>query len=100
MGRSGYILGENEQDPTADDEPAQEVIEEKKPIRKPPKRRDDAAFGGNDMADMEAYALASVCEDYNVPFRCFKYISDDGNPKQWEENCKKGVELFKDYVRV
>ena len=53
-----------------------------------------------DMADMEAYALASVCEDYNVPFGCFKYISDDGNPKQWEENCKKGVELFKDYVRV
>ena len=22
------------------------------------------------------------------------------DPKQWEENCKKGVELFKDYVRV
>ena len=51
-----------------------------------------------DVADMEAYALASVCEKYNIPFRCFKYISDDGNPDQWEENCKKGVELFKQYV--
>ena len=51
-----------------------------------------------DIADMEAYALASVCEEYNIPFRCFKYISDDGDPKQWEENCKKGVELFKQFV--
>ena len=48
---------------------------------------------------MEAYALASVCEEYHIPFRCFKYISDDGDPKQWEENCKKGVELFKEYVK-
>ena len=52
-----------------------------------------------DIADMEAYALASVCEEYHIPFRCFKYISDDGDPKQWEENCKKGVELFKEYVK-
>ncbi len=47
-----------------------------------------------DVADMEAYALASVCETYRIPFRCFKYISDDGNPEQWKENCRKGVELF------
>ena len=47
-----------------------------------------------DVADMEAYAFASVCETYNIPFRCFKYISDDGDAKQWQENCRKGVELF------
>ena len=52
-----------------------------------------------DVADMEAYALASVCEEYNIPFRCFKYISDEGNADQWEENCKKGVKLFKEYVK-
>ena len=52
-----------------------------------------------DVADMEAYALASVCEEYKIPFRCFKYISDEGNADQWEENCKKGVELFKEYVK-
>ena len=51
-----------------------------------------------DIADMEAYALASVCEEYKIKFRCFKYISDDGNADQWIENCKKGVELFKEYV--
>ena len=47
-----------------------------------------------DLVDMEAYALASVCETYKIPFRCFKYISDDGDAKQWEQNCRKGVELF------
>ena len=52
-----------------------------------------------DVADMEAYALASVCEEYKIKFRCFKYISDDGNADQWIENCKKGVELFKEYVK-
>jgi adenosylhomocysteine nucleosidase len=51
-----------------------------------------------DVADMEAYALASVCEEYKIRFRCFKYISDDGNADQWIENCKKGVKLFKEYV--
>jgi adenosylhomocysteine nucleosidase len=47
-----------------------------------------------DVADMEAYALAVVCKSFDVPFKCFKYISDEGNADQWEENCKKGVELF------
>ena len=51
-----------------------------------------------DVADMEAYALASVCEEYKIPFRCFKYISDEGNADQWIDNCKKGVKLFKEYV--
>ena len=47
-----------------------------------------------DIVDMEAYALASVCKKYKIPFRCFKYISDAGNPKDWEENAAKGVDLF------
>ena len=53
-----------------------------------------------DVADMEAYALASVCETYNIPFRCFKYISDDWDAKQWQENCRKGVELFVARMRL
>ena len=47
-----------------------------------------------DIVDMEAYALASVCKKYEIPFRCFKYISDAGNPKDWTENAAKGVDLF------
>ena len=47
-----------------------------------------------DIVDMEAYALATVCKDYDIPFRCFKYISDSGDPQEWQENASKGVDLF------
>ena len=47
-----------------------------------------------DIVDMEAYALASVCQTYGIPFRCYKYISDSGNPQDWKDNCSKGVDLF------
>ena len=47
-----------------------------------------------DIVDMEAYALATVCKEYEIPFRCFKYVSDAGNPNEWQENASKGVNLF------
>jgi adenosylhomocysteine nucleosidase len=47
-----------------------------------------------DIVDMEAYALASVCKSYEIPFRCFKYVSDAGDPVEWKENASKGVDLF------
>ena len=52
---------------------------------------------------MEAYALAKVCAKFNVPFDCYKYISDsdaDGEDQgdQWRENVSKGAELFKNSV--
>ena len=31
---------------------------------------------GVHIVDMEAYAIAKVCNELGVPFRCFKYISD------------------------
>ena len=51
--------------------------------------------------DMEAYSLAKVCRDYNVPFISFKYITDNANEhsaKDWEENCSDGTQLFKDKI--
>ena len=51
--------------------------------------------------DMEAYALAKVCRDYDVPFISFKYITDnvdEHSAKDWEENCSDGVGLFKSEV--
>ena len=51
--------------------------------------------------DMEAYALAKVCREYDVPFISFKYITDNVNEhsaKDWEENCSDGVGLFKSEV--
>ena len=50
-----------------------------------------------DIVDMEAYALAKVCKLQNIPFKCFKFISDyaDESAKDdWLENCKKGSQLF------
>ena len=47
-----------------------------------------------EIVDMEAYALAKVCQDYGVEFRCFKFISDGGNPDEWKQNVSKGSVLF------
>ena len=47
-----------------------------------------------EIVDMEAYALAKVCQDYGVEFRCFKFISDGGDPEEWKENVSKGSVLF------
>ena len=51
-----------------------------------------------DVVDMEAYALAKVCKLENIPFRCFKFISDRANEaasNDWVKNCKNGAKLFK-----
>lgn len=40
------------------------------------------------IVDMEAYAIAKVCKNLNIPFRSFKYISDEANEnagKDWKE---------------
>ena len=47
-----------------------------------------------EIVDMEAYALAKVCQDHGVEFRCFKFISDGGDPDEWKENVSKGSVLF------
>ena len=50
-----------------------------------------------DIVDMEAYALAKVCKLQNIPFKCFKFISDHADESakdDWLENCKKGSQLF------
>jgi len=41
---------------------------------------------GVHIVDMEAYAIAKVCRELHVPFRCFKYISDaadESASKDW-----------------
>lgn len=44
--------------------------------------------------DMEAYAIAKVCKIYGFNFRAYKYISDSGDSADWQENHKKGADLF------
>ncbi len=36
----------------------------------------DLLDAGVHIVDMESYAIAKVCRRFNIPFRCFKYISD------------------------
>jgi adenosylhomocysteine nucleosidase len=52
-----------------------------------------------DCVDMEGYALAYVCQYYEIKFRSWKYISDMANEnasKDWKINCDKGAESFKE----
>ena len=32
-----------------------------------------------DVVDMEAYAIAKVCKRYNIPFLCWKYVTDSAD---------------------
>ena len=52
------------------------------------------------VCEMEAYALAKVCAKFEVPFDCYKYISDsdaDGEDqgREWATNVHKGADLFR-----
>ena len=52
------------------------------------------------ICEMEAYALAKVATKFNIPFDCYKYISDsdadgDAQGDEWRENVHKGAELFR-----
>ena len=50
---------------------------------------------------MEAYSLAKVCRNFEVPFISFKYITDgadDEADSDWETNVKNGVEIFKEEI--
>ena len=49
-----------------------------------------------DVVDMEAYALAHVCRQMNIDFRCFKYISDSGDIDEWKQNVSDGCKIFEE----
>jgi adenosylhomocysteine nucleosidase len=54
-------------------------------------------YASIDLVDMEAYALAKAANRYNIPFKCYKYVSDfaDENAADtWQENVDKGADLF------
>tara|TARA_R100001443_G_scaffold116126_1_gene135717 strand:+ start:1274 stop:1840 length:567 start_codon:yes stop_codon:yes gene_type:complete len=54
-----------------------------------------------DVFDMESYPLAKICNEFNIPFKCWKYITDNANdksPKQWEENISDGILKFKNIL--
>jgi adenosylhomocysteine nucleosidase len=54
-----------------------------------------------EVVDMEAYALAKVCQWYDVPFVSFKYITDGADEQaheDWEANLSDGIVQFKNQI--
>ena len=54
-----------------------------------------------EVVDMEAYALAKVCYNYDIPFISFKYITDGADEQaheDWEANLADGIVEFKEKV--
>ena len=50
-----------------------------------------------DIVDMELFAIAAVAHQFNLPWRAFKYITDDANENsgsEWVRNVNVGENLF------
>lgn len=50
-----------------------------------------------DLVEMEAYAIAKVCQDAGVEFQCYKYVSDqaDGDAsEEWSKSVANGEPHF------
>lgn len=55
----------------------------------------------SDLVDMEAYALAKICQQKAVEFHCFKFISDHANDDaadDWIRRLELGARLFSEEV--
>ena len=48
-----------------------------------------------DAFDMECYAIAKVCKRFNMDFKAYKWVSDNGGDVSWEENCSIGFDKVK-----
>lgn len=56
-----------------------------------------------DLVDMEAYALAAVASYHDLPFHCYKYVSDSGDEnsvEDWQANVAKGANLIKEVLEA
>lgn len=50
-----------------------------------------------DLVDMELYAIAAVAHHHQIPWRSFKYITDDANQDSatdWQDRVNHGQDLF------
>lgn len=61
------------------------------------------AAGQFDVVEMEAYALALICQRESIPFLCLKYVSDgadDNGAGDWQESLHKTALALKDAIRA
>ncbi len=55
-----------------------------------------------DVVDMELFAIAKACVRFGVPWRAFKFITDDANDfahEEWTANVANGEDLFWEVLR-
>jgi adenosylhomocysteine nucleosidase len=55
-----------------------------------------------DLVDMELFAIAHVCQRHTIPWRAFKFITDDANDfaaEHWTANVANGQDLFWDAMK-
>lgn len=55
-----------------------------------------------DVVDMEAYALALICQRERIPFLCLKYISDGADDNahiDWNETLNKAAHTLHDTLK-
>jgi adenosylhomocysteine nucleosidase len=55
-----------------------------------------------DVVDMELFAIAHTCRRFAVPWRSFKFITDDANDvahEHWTANVANGEDLFWDVLK-
>jgi len=55
-----------------------------------------------DVFDMEAYALAKVCDKIGIDFVSYKYITDNADERSanlWLEDCGKGIKEFEKVLK-
>jgi adenosylhomocysteine nucleosidase len=50
------------------------------------------------LVDMEAYSIAKVCKIFGFDFAAYKFVSDDGNANEWEQNHMNGADLFREVL--
>jgi adenosylhomocysteine nucleosidase len=56
-----------------------------------------------DLVDMELFGIAHVCQRHGVPWRSFKFITDDANDfahEHWTANVADGESLFWDALKT
>ncbi len=54
-----------------------------------------------DLVDMEAYALAKICQQQKIDFYCYKFISDNADEDaatDWSAQLAIGAKLFVDSI--
>lgn len=57
---------------------------------------------GHGLVDMEAFAIAKVCEEFGVKFKCFKYVTDyvgHNSVEGWRNDAHTGLDSYLNLIR-